>query len=534
MTLREEGDYLGGYPDAQPARLATAWTQGPTPLGRTAPGRDAPGVSARPQAPSGEASHASDESPAKDVGKRRGRDASKTHEPLRTWPRSEPYAEPEPATPEDLAATQVFSPTLCRVVDLERPLAEIPPGLASPLGQRYACGRFTVRLAGRPVATVNFEIPPEGLDPASLSAILHPPTASVTPEGPSLATISDAPLVSVVIATKDREAELRRCLDRLLASSYDTFEVLVVDNGPTNDRTARMVRTLPDPRVRYINLPVAGVSRARNRGLAEAEGSIIAFTDDDVEVDGSWLERLVRTFTTSPDSDAVTGLVVPAALDTSAQLIFEEMGGFDRGLQPRTFTLRSDPTGSAMYPFAVGNLGSGNNMAFRRESLERLGGFDESLGPGTRARAGEDMYLLLDVLLSGGTLRYEPAAIVRHHHRSDPAELIHQLTGYGAGLTAVYMRCLMRDPRTALAFLARVPAGLRHLRSNVLSPFSGLRKHSATPTLRRQMIAAERRGMLRGPWWYLRGRFVGWRTRSPRRSARAAERASASARPTPS
>lgn len=406
-------------------------------------------------------------------------------------------------------------PILCRIVDRDKALAPIPQGLASAAGRPYSCGRFTVRVEGRPVATATFGIPHDGLGVEGLAAILDEAIARATPISGQREAIPPEcrPMVSVVIATKDRDVELRRCLPRLLGSSYPDFEVLVMDNGPSTERTADLVASLADPRVRYFRLPIPGVSRARNRGVEEANGSIIAFTDDDVEVDASWISEIVRAFCETPAADAVTGLVLPAALETRAQLIFEEMGGFDRGFQPRVFTRHSNPTESTMYPFALGTYGSGNNMALRREAVRRLGGFDEALGPGTPARAGEDVYLLLDVLLSGGAIAYQPSAIVRHYHRCDPEELLDQLTGYGAGLTAVYTKCLLRDPRTAMSFLSRVPAGLKHLGMNALSPFAGHTDHSASPALRARMVSAERRGMLMGPWWYFISRHSVSRTR---------------------
>jgi hypothetical protein len=102
-------------------------------------------------------------------------------------------------------------------------------------------------------------------------------------------------------------------------------------------------------------------------------------------------------------------------------------------------------------------------MAFRRSTLQRVGGFDVSLGTGTPARGGEDLAIFVELLVAGGTMAFEPGAVVRHTHRRTRDQFLHQVTGYGTGLTAMYTAIIARNPRHLAGILRRIPAGLRLL-----------------------------------------------------------------------
>src|SRR5205085_3667634 len=244
--------------------------------------------------------------------------------------------------------------------------------------------------------------------------------------------------VSVVIATHDRRESLAACLTSVLGQDYPRFEVIVVDNGPPTDATRDLVSTIAagDPRLRYVRLPTAGASLARNQGWRDATHPVVAFLDDDVVADAGWLSSLMRGFTRAPDVWAVTGRIVANELETSAQRWLEAYGGYDKGALPRLFDLEHHAVESPLYPYLPGAFGSGANIALRAWVLDRIGGFDEALGPGTPARGGEDLAVMASVVLAGGLLAYEPAALVRHaHHRSYP-ELRRVMLGYGLGLGA--------------------------------------------------------------------------------------------------
>jgi len=216
------------------------------------------------------------------------------------------------------------------------------------------------------------------------------------------------PSLSVVICTKNRPENVARCLESLLKLQMEEdsprFEVLVVDNTPSDERVKELVTSLPG--VRYVQEPKAGLDFARNRGWQEATGEIIAYLDDDVVVDSQWLNGLVEAWADNPDAGAFTGLVLPYELVTEAQILFEQRGGFRRGFEKIRYgqALRGNP----LYPCGSGIFGAGCNMAFRREVLFKLGGFDEALDTGGPLPGGGDLDIFYRVIRLGYPLVYEP------------------------------------------------------------------------------------------------------------------------------
>lgn len=233
--------------------------------------------------------------------------------------------------------------------------------------------------------------------------------------------------LSVIVCTRDRPAMLEQCLASFAAQSSPPGQIVVVDNSTDgNARTLCAGR----PGVTYAHEPRPGLSMARNTGLEAARGEFIAFTDDDVELDDDWCGEIVRAF--SPGIDAVTGLVLPASLDTEAQRAFElQLGGFTQRFQPLVFDGGFLDATRLMGP-QVWRIGAGANMAFRRASIAALGGFDERLGAGASG-CSEDSEFWYRILAAGGVCLYEPRAVVFHHHRRDWAGLRQQYRAYMQG-----------------------------------------------------------------------------------------------------
>jgi GT2 family glycosyltransferase len=365
---------------------------------------------------------------------------------------------------------------------------------------RLAASAIAERVSERLRSEVNAHLSEDALEP--VASIMAAGVGAVRDSCCRRRPAGDpgGPLVTVVVATRDRPQSLARCLRALAEVTYAPFEVVVVDNAPSTRETLAVVqqRSGLDARVRYVRQLRPGVSCARNRGLDEARGDLVAFTDDDVVVDPGWLDGVVRGFGRSRSVACVTGLVPSARLDTAEQRYFDRRVSWAVSCTPRRYNRHADPQASPLYPYTAGQFGTGANFAFRTAVLRSLGGFDEALGPGTPAGAGEDLDLFVRTILAGHAIAYEPAAIGWHHHRADLGQLRRQLFSYGVGLAAFATKYLS-DRRTARDVLVRLPGGLRHLRSIAT-------RVERPAELPRTVLAAELLGLAWGPIAYGLGR----------------------------
>jgi glycosyltransferase involved in cell wall biosynthesis len=233
--------------------------------------------------------------------------------------------------------------------------------------------------------------------------------------------------LAVVICTANRPTLLSRCLDAIADARRTPAEVVVVDVGdPSSIEIVEQRRGL---RARHLSFPGASASRARNAGAASVASPLIAFIDDDCLPDPAWTAALVAACGPSVAGVAGRVLPLPGALGVATSS--------RTSVVPRTFHgLANGP------PWEVG---TGGNLLLRRTALEEVGGFDETLGPGTPGRAGEDVELIFALLSLGHTLVFEPAALVYHEPKSRSAWIRSRLAyGWGMG-----------------AFLTRAPASER-------------------------------------------------------------------------
>lgn len=234
---------------------------------------------------------------------------------------------------------------------------------------------------------------------------------------------------SLIICTRNRTEALSRCLRSLERLSYRPLEIIVVDNAPSSDETRQLVSSLPS--IRYILEPRPGLSVARNTGIKASQGEFIAFTDDDALIHPDWLLRLYQGFKT-PDIMAVTGLMLPAELETESQFIFEAgVTNFIWGYRQRTFNadfFRDTRRVGA----PVWRIGAGVNMAFRRQIFDKVGYFDERLGAGASG-CSEDSEMWYRIVAEGYSCRYEPTAVVFHYHRRESENFQAQIYQYMRG-----------------------------------------------------------------------------------------------------
>lgn len=258
------------------------------------------------------------------------------------------------------------------------------------------------------------------------------------------------PSITVAVCTRDRTDLLADCLASLVALDPQPLEILVVDNAPRSNATAELTATFPQ--IRYLCEPQPGLNRARNRAIAAAQGDIIAFIDDDVVVSPQWVGAIAAAFANDTAVAAVTGLVEPYELETDAQRLFEQYGGFGRGSQPITYRVHPK-SGYRFFYHGTGQMGTGANMAFRRTLFADTGLFDPALDVGTPTNGGGDLDLFFRVLKHGHTHRYEPQAVVYHRHRRTYAELRRQLTNNGVGFYAYLVRNWLAYPDERLPLL---------------------------------------------------------------------------------
>jgi GT2 family glycosyltransferase len=403
-------------------------------------------------------------------------------------------------------------------------------GVRPHAGQPNA--RVLVRLHGDPLGYVELPAGPDGpavAEAARLATALFGPAiaAHLTAEGSawSPGEVPPPPTercpgraeyatdVTVVVCTRDRGEALRDCLERLAALTHPHLEVVVVDNAPSDDTAARVVADLAarDPRFRRVVEPRPGLSCARNRGLAEARGTVLAYTDDDVAVDPGWVQGLLRGFARGADVGCVTGLVATAGIDTPEEAYFDARAvSWSTRCEPELYDLGAHARDDALYPYSAGIFGTGANVAFDTAVLRALGGFDEALGAGSATRGGEDLDVFVRVLRAGRALAYEPAAVVWHSHRADPAALLRQLYGYGTGLTAYLTKCLLqRDVRWDV--VRRVPRGAARMVHIRRATGERLPERARAP---RGALGSELRGYLTGPVLYLRARRALARSRA--------------------
>lgn len=253
----------------------------------------------------------------------------------------------------------------------------------------------------------------------------------------------DAALVSVVMCTRNRAANVGSAVASVLMNSYPCFELIVIDQSDGRD-TAEILEPIAssDRRLRYFHVDEAGLSRSYNVGIHKSRGSLVAFTDDDCIVDAGWIKSIVDAFAEVPEAALLYGQVLalhPKRGDLTPTLVFE----------------RRERLGRNSGPYRV--IGMGANFAARRELFDSVGFFDEVLGGGGPLKSSQDFDLAYRVFRSGRVILLEPSVTVRHDGLREPEHWPDLLLNYGTGDGAFYtkhVRC--RDPHAALMYATHV------------------------------------------------------------------------------
>jgi glycosyltransferase involved in cell wall biosynthesis len=418
----------------------------------------------------------------------------------------------EPPSPAAVSVTSdevsepggTFTPIWSGQLELAAP--SLPERLTDADGLVFEMGRLLIRASGTPLGFVELEAPGGAVDLGQAVRLAQARFGDEAERALAHTEWMSDPeeRVSVVISTHDRAANIRRAVESLQALKHRNLEIIVVDNAPSDETTLAAVGELAaaDPRIRYVREEQKGASYGRNRGIREATCEIIAFADDDVRVDPLWIQGLLRGFNRRPDVACVTGMVASSSLARPAEQYFDQRVWWSSSCEPRTFTREPGPRDSPLHPFSAGMLGTGANFAVRASAVRSIGGFDQCLGAGVSTQGGEDLDLFVRLLLAGNSVAYEPCALVWHDHRSDDAALRIQMYAYGLGLTAYLMKYLLAR-RSRRALIRRVVATARH--ASVLLGRSQ-QARAAASLAGGGMTSIEVRGMLAGPFVYLRAR----------------------------
>jgi O-antigen biosynthesis protein len=215
------------------------------------------------------------------------------------------------------------------------------------------------------------------------------------------------PRVSVVVCTHNGARTLRRCLEELERVDYPDFETIVVDDG-SSDETPEIAAAHA---CWLISTPNRGLASARNTGMREATGEIVAYLDDDAHPDPHWLRYLVATIEDGDFAGAGGPNLPPVEERMVARCVAEAPGG-------PVHVLLSDREAEHV---------PGCNMAFRREALVEVGGFDPQFHI-----AGDDVDVCWRLRDAGHRLGFSPAAVVWHARRPSVRAYLRQQRGYGA------------------------------------------------------------------------------------------------------
>lgn len=264
------------------------------------------------------------------------------------------------------------------------------------------------------------------------------------------------PPLSIVVPTRDRPEMLARCLESIVAAMDREDELIVVDSASRDPDSIKQTAVAWGARVLRSEIP--GAALARNIGWRAAANDAVAFVDDDVRVDSGWAGSIVRCLTADDRVGLVTGRIESPADQTS-----------------HFVAIKDDPDPALFDRYSRGMIGHSASMAALRRSLDDLGGFDVSMGPGARFRAAEDGDLFDRLLLRGHLCSYEPTAVAWHDQWREAGSVVRLNLDYGIGEGARLAK-LLRTDRKRLAVILReswlwcasdARKGLRH-RNKVL------------------------------------------------------------------
>lgn len=317
------------------------------------------------------------------------------------------------------------------------------------------------------------------------------PATSADTKGP---VCDGHPLISIIVCTLGDRPAFWDCLRSLLTQTCTHREVLVVLNGAPREEFARVLALYP---VRVLHEPRLGVSAARNCAVAQADGEVLAFVDDDVLVRPDWLHEILKGFE-NPSICCVTGLVVP-----------EEPGPHSQERSNRYYESRWALSAWTLSPSDPDWLrraisepaGFGCNMAFRKSFLENHAFFPEDLGAGSLIGGGDEYYMFLQTLKRGFRICHNPHAIVTHVYESSGRQQKRRSEQLYAGSVAFALKLFFEEKGLRLKIIKWIFFAVRRRFQRVIST------HRVSSEPQEPLTTPEKlRAYMRGPWVYWESR----------------------------
>lgn len=256
---------------------------------------------------------------------------------------------------------------------------------------------------------------------------------------------------TVVICTRDRPYDLRRCLISVLANRPSNCPVVIVDQSRDVRSAAVFHEIVGDAEAfTYLESDRKGLSAARNDGAAHADADFVLFTDDDCEITPDWVGSWCRFFENNVGVGMGFGRVQVAPYDPETGHI----PGFDPGVEARLWGLEMfswNTERSRRRMTGAECVGMGANIALRQDAFAAAGGFDELLGVGAHFPAAEELDLAFRILRVGYLIGQTARPSVVHHGFRDTSEASRLAQGYATGISAMYVKHLRcRDARAAV------------------------------------------------------------------------------------
>jgi len=236
------------------------------------------------------------------------------------------------------------------------------------------------------------------------------------------------PMVSVVIPTYNRGASILDTIESIFQNSYPDFEIIVVDQSKELVTKEALERYFSNRQFKYIHTDIQGAGRARNMGIAQAEGSIVAITDDDCVVPTNWISAITEIFQEYPKVAVVLTNVVPGEHDAAKGFIPSYIRK-DNKLVKTIWEKRSA-------------RGIGASLAIRKDAITSIGGYDNNLGPGAHFPDGDDIDLVTRAVLKGWWAYETHEIAVTHYGFRTWAEGKHLTKRNWIGIGATYAKPL--------------------------------------------------------------------------------------------